>query len=69
MSFEQALSELEGIVRRLEQGGQNLDSSIADYSRGTALKKHAEKKLQEARLKVDKIIKSDNGSLKTEPVE
>jgi len=66
MSFEQALSELETIVRDLENGGQELDASIAQYSRGTALKSHCEKKLTEAKLKVDKIIAQDGKPIATE---
>ena len=45
MSFEQALKELEVIVRKLEAGHGELESSIADYTRGTALKEHCQKRL------------------------
>jgi len=56
LSFEDSLKELEDIVRKLESGGQSLDNSIEDYTRGTALKKHCEEKLNEAKLKVEKIV-------------
>jgi exodeoxyribonuclease VII small subunit len=69
LSFEDAVRELEGIVRKLEAGGMELDASIAYYTRGTALRSHCEKKLQEAKLKVEKIITAPNGSLSTEPME
>jgi len=70
MSFEESLSELEEIVRRLEEGGSNnLDKAIEDYTRGTELRKHAEKKLAEAKLKVEKIVSSANGKQTTEPFE
>ena len=36
MSFEEALEELEGIVRQLEAGRFRLDDSISAYERGTA---------------------------------
>lgn len=67
MSFEDALSELETIVKKLENGQSSLDSSIEDYTRGTQLKAHCEKKLKEATLKVEKIVQNADGSLKTEP--
>ena len=67
MSFEQALAELEEIVRRLESGQANLDKSIDDYTRGTALKAHCQQKLADAKLKVEKIMKQADGSLTTEP--
>ena len=61
MSFEDALRELEQIVEKLEQGQGSLDDAIAAYERGAALKKHCQKKLEEARLKVDKIRLDENG--------
>lgn len=66
MSFEQALSELEQIVRKLESGQGELDQSIEDYTKGTALKNHCQKKLEDARLKVEKLIKQPDGSLTSE---
>lgn len=69
LSFEETIEALENIVRRLEEGGRNnLDASIEDYTNGVELKKHAEKKLHEAKLKVDKII-SGKGKPETEPFE
>lgn len=69
LSFEQALRELEGIVRRLETGQSELEAAIEDYTRGTALKEHCQKKLSDARLKVEKIIKTANGSTTTQPFD
>lgn len=69
LSFEQALGELEHIVRRLEGGSQDLDSAIKDYTRGTQLKSHCDKKLNEAKLKVEKIVAGADGALKTEPFD
>ncbi|MEQ9200715.1 MAG: exodeoxyribonuclease VII small subunit, partial [Rhodospirillales bacterium] len=47
MSFEDALSELENIVRKLEKGEAKLDESITQYERGAALKAHCDRKLSE----------------------
>lgn len=69
ISFEKALGELEEIVRSLESGKAPLEESIGAYERGIALKTHCEKKLQEARLKIDKISLSPDGSVKTEPFD
>lgn len=55
LSFEDALAELEAIVRTLEQGKGKLDESVAAYERGAALKKHCEKKLAEAAARIEKI--------------
>ena len=66
LSFEKALGELEEIVRALESGKAPLEESIEQYERGVALKSHCEKKLAEARLKIEKITLSPDGSVKTE---
>lgn len=55
MGFEEAMKELERIVRELESGQVKLDDAVKAYERGTALKTHCESKLAEARIKVEKI--------------
>jgi exodeoxyribonuclease VII small subunit len=69
MSFEEALAELETIVRKMESGQGELEASIADYSRGTALKDHCLKKLGDAKLKVEKVVKDSQGNLSLKPFE
>lgn len=67
MSFEDALRELETIVRKLEEGETTLEDSIAAYERGAKLKKHCEAKLADARARVEKITLAADGSVSTEP--
>ena len=50
MSFEDALNELEKIVRQIEDGRGKLDEAISAYERGVALKRHCESKLKEAQV-------------------
>lgn len=69
MSFEHALKELETIVRALESGSSELERAIADYTRGTELKEHCLKKLNEAKLKVEKISLDATGAARTEPFD
>ena len=64
MSFEEAMNELEQIVRNLENGKIPLEEAIITYERGAAIRTHCEKKLQEAKLKVDKITTDQNQELK-----
>lgn len=66
MSFEDALKELEDIVRSLEQGKAKLDDAIAAYERGAKLKKHCEDKLREAKMKIDKIEIGQGGEVRAE---
>ncbi len=67
MSFEDALSELDRIVRALESGGTRLDESIAAYERGALLKRHCEAKLREAQARVDRIVLGPDGTATAEP--
>ncbi len=67
LSFEDALAELERIVRQLEEGRGRLDDAISSYERGTALKRHCEAKLRDAQAKVDKITLAADGSIAAEP--
>lgn len=67
MSFEDALAELERIVRGLESGQQKLEDAIAAYERGAALKRHCEKRLAEAESRVQAIVSRGDGALSLDP--
>jgi exodeoxyribonuclease VII small subunit len=69
MSFEDALAELEQIVRRLEGGQVKLDDAILSYERGAQLKRHCEKKLNEAQQRVDRIVVGPEGAISAEPAK
>jgi exodeoxyribonuclease VII small subunit len=69
MNFEDALAELEGIVRRLEGGQVKLDEAIQSYERGAQLKRHCEKKLNEAQQRVDRIVIGSDGAVTVEPAK
>lgn len=69
LSFEQALKELEAIVRKLEGGQGELESAIADYERGTALQQHCQKRLADAKMKVEKIMQAADGTLTAGPLD
>jgi exodeoxyribonuclease VII small subunit len=69
MSFEDALGELEQIVRRLEAGQVKLDDAIQCYERGAQLKRHCEQKLNEAQTRVERIIIGPDGAVAAEPAK
>ena len=60
LTFEQALSELEEIVEKLEQGDIDLEDSIDIYERGTLLKAHCEEKLKSSELRIKKVLNDKN---------
>ncbi len=61
LTFEQALRELEGVVRRLESGEVPLDESIDLYERGEALRKACQTRLDAAQARIEKIVASADG--------
>ena len=67
MNFEEALVELEQIVRGLEGGQVKLDEAILSYERGAQLKQHCERKLNEAQQRVDRIVIGGDGAITAEP--
>jgi len=69
LSFEEALAELEGIVKQLEGGQGRLEDAIAAYERGAALRKHCEDKLAEAEAKVQAIVARGGAATGTTPFE
>jgi len=63
LSFEDALAELEGIVRGLEGGKQKLEEAITAYERGSLLRRHCEAKLAQAEARVQAIVERADGSV------
>jgi exodeoxyribonuclease VII small subunit len=61
LSFEEALAELEGIVRDLEGGRGKLEEAVAAYERGAALRRHCEAKLAEAEAKLQAVVETPTG--------
>ena len=55
MSFEDAMKELEKLVDSLDKGDVSLDEAITAYDRGSQLKDYCEKKLNEAKMKIETI--------------
>ncbi|MEJ1976120.1 MAG: exodeoxyribonuclease VII small subunit [Acetobacteraceae bacterium] len=63
LSFEDALGELERIVKGLEGGQQKLEDAITAYERGALLRRHCEGKLAEAETRVQAIVQRSDGTL------
>ena len=65
LTFEDAMGELEKIVRELEGGNVKLEDAITKYERGKLLQDFCQKKLQDAQLKVEKMTVADDGTVTT----
>jgi exodeoxyribonuclease VII small subunit len=61
LSFEDALGELERIVKGLESGQQKLEEAITAYERGAALRRHCEEKLRQVESRVAAIVETPDG--------
>jgi exodeoxyribonuclease VII small subunit len=70
LTFEQALAELERIVRELEDGQTGLEESLARYERGVSLLKRCYGQLSQAEQRVVQLTGvDDNGRPLTQPFE
>ena len=63
ITFEDAMKELENLVDSLDKGDVSLDEAIAAYDRGSQLKDHCQKKLNEAKMKVETIQSSGESNV------
>jgi exodeoxyribonuclease VII small subunit len=68
-SFEKAMKRLEEIVHKLEEGELSLEESLKIFEEGINLSKFLTRKLSEAEAKVQKLIKTQKGQYKTEPLD
>ena len=60
INFEASLKELESIVEKLEDENINLEDSVKSFEEGVNLVKQCQKQLQDAELKIKKLL--DDGS-------
>ncbi len=68
-TFEDNLRRLEDIVHRLEEGNLALDESLRLYEKGIQAFRNCQKMLDEADLKVRKLVQTAEGELREEPFE
>jgi exodeoxyribonuclease VII small subunit len=61
-SFEDALSELENIVARLEAGGLTLEESLRLFERGQDLAAVCERALSAVELRLEELRRTTGGS-------
>ena len=62
LSFEESLSNLEEIVKKLEVGDVPLDDAINEFNKAMLLAKTCDEKLKKAEEAITKLVK-DNGDV------
>jgi exodeoxyribonuclease VII small subunit len=68
-TFESALSQLESIVARLEDGDLPLEESLKLFEEGIRLSRFCNQKLNEAQEKVEVLLKGEEGGVEPHPFE
>lgn len=66
MSFEESISALEELVKKLEDGTLDLDKSLEVYERATVLRDRCKKILEESERRVQKITETSQGIVRSE---
>jgi len=56
MSFEKGLSELQKLVKLLEQDDISLEQSVENFERGIKVARYCERKLEEAKDRIQAIL-------------
>jgi exodeoxyribonuclease VII small subunit len=69
LSYEEALAELETLIRKLETGSIDLADSIATYERGVALAAHCSGLLEETEKKVQRLVLGPRGEPSEVPMD
>ena len=67
MSFEDAIQQLEQIVKDLETGDLPLEKAIKTFEEGVRLSKFCTKKLDETEKRITVLLENEMGDLVEEP--
>jgi len=67
--FEDALTELESVVKRLEEGDIPLEESLAAFERGVTLVRLLHARLDSVQTRIEELTRSERGDLALEPLE
>lgn len=66
MSFEESIDALEALVKRLEDGGIDLDESLRIYEQAVTLRDHCRAILQDGERRIRKIMETADGNVREE---
>lgn len=69
MTFENAMTELEGIVKKLELGSLTLDESLSAFENAVGLIKLCNEKLENAKRQVKVLVEGEDGSIYDKPFD
>lgn len=62
-TFEEAMNELEEIVKKLENGELALDQSLEYFQKGIELSKYCNKRLDDAEKRISVLVENEEGKI------
>lgn len=68
IKFEEALKKLEKIVEELEGGDLTLDEALKKYQEGIELSRICNQRLENAKKKIDVLVKNKKGEFELKAV-
>jgi len=68
LKFEEALKKLEKIVKQLEDGELSLDEALKVYEEGIELSRECAQRLDNAKKKIDVLVKNKKGAFGLKPL-
>ena len=67
--FEEAMTELEDVVERLEGGDIPLEASLAAFERGVALVRLLHARLDAVQARIEELTRNERGEIVTKPLD
>jgi exodeoxyribonuclease VII small subunit len=67
--FEDAMEELEDVVRQLEAGDVPLEESLAAFEKGVSLVRFLHGRLDSVQEKIEELTQDDRGEPATKPLD
>ncbi len=62
-TFENSMLDLDRIIKQMESGQLTLDQSLESFEKGIGLIRDCEKKLGDAKGRIEKLVQSVGGSV------
>jgi len=69
VKFEEAMTELEDVVERLEGGDIPLEASLAAFERGVALVRLLHARLDAVQARIEELTRNERGEIVTKPLD
>lgn len=63
INFEEKMTELDDVVKKLENGDVTLDEALELFEKGVKLTSECSKLLDKAQQKVVKLVQGDDGTM------